>query len=56
MAEAERVHKEAEAEKAWRDVEAAEEAWKDAKKAKKAKASAAWWKQLELLSQRKVAA
>ena len=37
-------------------MEAAEEARKDAEKAKKAKASAARWKQLELLSQHKVAA
>ena len=36
-------------------MEAAEEAQKDAEKAKKAEASAARWKQLELLLQRKVA-
>ena len=54
--EAEEAQKMAEAEEAQQKAEAVEEAWKDAEKAKKAEASAAWRKQLELLSQRKVAA
>ena len=45
-----------EAEEVRQRVEVAEEAWKDAEKTKKAEASAAQWKQLELLLQHKVAA
>ena len=63
-AEAEKAQREAEAEKAQRDVEVEEAqrnteeeeaARKEAKKNKKAKVSVARWKQLELLSQHKVA-
>ena len=56
--EAEEARKaaEGEAEKQWREVEAEEIAQKDAKKKKKAEASVTQRKQLELLSQCKVAA
>ena len=54
--EAEEAQKTAEAEEAQWRAEAMEEAQKDAEKAKKAEAEAAWQKQLELLSQCKVAA
>ena len=53
--EAKEARKTAEAEEAKRRAEAVEEARKDAETAKKAEVLAAWWKQLELLLQRKVA-
>ena len=55
-AEAEEAQKMAEVEEAQRRAEAAELAQKDAEKSKKAEALVARWKQLELLSQCKVAA
>ena len=54
--EAEEAPKMAEAEEAQRKAKEAEVAQKVTKKNKKAEASAAWWKQLELLLQCKVAA
>ena len=55
-AEAEEAQKTAEAEEAQRKAEEEEGAWKEAEKNKKAKASVAYHKQLELLSQCKVTA
>ena len=55
-AEAEEAQRMVEVEEAWRKAKEEEEAWKEAKKNKKAEASVAWQKQLELLSQYKVAA
>ena len=53
--EAEEAQRIAEVEEARQKAKADEAAWKEAEKKKKAEASAVWQKQLELLSQRKVA-